>query len=111
MAATLEAVPSTKAVDELTEKSEAEAARELVRMAREQGLSLAGPDGLLKQLTKTVIETALDEELTEHLGYERHDTAAKDTANSRNGTRSQTVLTGTTGPVQIDVPRDREGCR
>jgi hypothetical protein len=44
MAATLEAVPSTKTVDELTEKSEAEAARELVRMAREQGLSLAGPD-------------------------------------------------------------------
>lgn len=99
MAATLEAVPSTKAVDELTEKSEAEAARELVRMAREQGLSLAGPDGLLKQLTKTVIETALDEELTEHLGYERHDTAAKDTANSRNGTRSQTVLTETIGPA------------
>lgn len=109
MAATLEAVPSTKTVENLTEKSEAEAARELVRMAKEQGLSLTGPDGLLKQLTKTVIETALDEELTEHLGYERHDAAAKDTANSRNGTRSKTVLTETTGPVQIDVPRDREG--
>ncbi|MEZ2388531.1 IS256 family transposase [bacterium RCC_150] len=109
MAATLEAVPSTKTVEKLTEKSEAEAARELVRMAKEQGLSLTGPDGLLKQLTKTVIETALDEELTEHLGYERHDAAAKDTANSRNGTRSKTVLTETTGPVQIDVPRDREG--
>ncbi len=109
MAATLEAVPSTKTVENLTEKSEAEAARELVRMAKEQGLSLTGPDGLLKQLTKTVIETALDEELTEHLGYERHDASAKDTANSRNGTRSKTVLTETTGPVQIDVPRDREG--
>lgn len=109
MAATLEAVPSTKTVEKLTEKSEAEAARELVRMAKEQGLSLTGPDGLLKQLTKTVIETALDEELTEHLGYERHDTAAKVTANSRNGTRPKTVLTETTGPVDIDVPRDREG--
>jgi putative transposase len=109
MAATLEAVPSTKTVEKLTEKSEAEAARELVRMAKEQGLSLTGPDGLLKMLTKTVIETALDEELTEHLGYERHDTAAKVTANSRNGTRPKTVLTETTGPVDIDVPRDREG--
>lgn len=64
MAATLEAVPSTKTLEKLTEKSEAEAARELVRMAKEQGLALTGPDGLLKQLTKTVIETALDEELT-----------------------------------------------
>jgi transposase-like protein len=109
MAATLEAVPSTKTVEKPTEKSEAEAARELVRMAREQGLSLTGPDGLLKMLTKTVIETALDEELTEHLGYERNDTAAKVTANSRNGTRPKTVLTETTGPVDIEVPRDREG--
>ena len=109
MAATLEAVPSTKTVEKLTETSEVDAARELVRMAKEQGLALTGPDGLLKQLTKTVIETALDEELTEHLGYGRRDAAAKDTANSRNGTRSKTVLTETTGPVQIDVPRDREG--
>lgn len=109
MAATLEAVPSTKTVEKLTEKSEAEAARELVRMAKEQGLALTGPDGLLKQLTKTVIETALDEELTEHLGCGRHDTAAKDTANSRNGVRAKTVLTETTGPVEIDVPRDRDG--
>jgi putative transposase len=52
MAATLEAVPSTKPVEKLTEKSEAEAARELVRMAKEQGLSLTGPDGLLKQPDK-----------------------------------------------------------
>jgi putative transposase len=109
MAATLEAVPSTKTVEKLTENSEADAARELVRMAKEQGLALTGPNGLLKQLTKTVIETALDEELTEHLGYGRHDTAAKDTANSRNGVRAKTVLTETTGPVEIDVPRDRDG--
>ncbi len=68
MAATLEAVPSTKTDEEKTEITEADAARELVRMAKEQGLSLTGPDGLLKQLTKTVIETALDEEITEHLG-------------------------------------------
>lgn len=67
MAVTLEAVPSTKTAEKDTETSEADAARELVRMAKEQGLSLTGPDGLLKQLTKTVIETALDEEMTEHL--------------------------------------------
>jgi putative transposase len=109
MAATLEAVPSTKTADEKTEISEADAARELVRMAKEQGLSLTGPDGLLKQLTKTVIETALDEEMTEHLGYEKHDAAGKQTANSRNGVRPKTVLTETTGPVEVDVPRDRAG--
>jgi transposase-like protein len=80
-----------------------------VKLAREQGLSLTGPGGLLKQLTKTVIETALDEELTEHLGYEKHDAAGKQTGNTRNGTRSKTVLTETTGPVGIDVPRDRDG--
>jgi hypothetical protein len=47
-------------------------AEELVRRAREQGLSLTGPDGLLKQLTKTVLETALHQEMTEHLGHEKH---------------------------------------
>ncbi|QHK20337.1 IS256 family transposase [Pseudarthrobacter psychrotolerans] len=109
MAATLEAVPSTKTAEKKTEISEADAARELVRMAKEQGLSLTGPDGLLKQLTRTVIETALDEEMTEHLGYEKHDTAGKQTGNSRNGVRPKTVLTETTGPVEVDVPRDREG--
>jgi len=48
------------------------AAKELVRLAREQGLSLTGPDGLLKQFTKSVLETALNEEMTEHLGHEKH---------------------------------------
>jgi putative transposase len=109
MTVTLDAVKSAETTAKLKENSEAEAAHELVRMAREQGLSLTGPDGLLKQLTKTVIETALDEELTEHLGYEKHDAAGKQTGNARNGTRAKTVLTETTGPVGIDVPRDRDG--
>jgi len=56
--------------------AEAEAARELVRRAGEQGLSLTGPDGLLKQLTKTVLETALNGEMTEHLGHDRHGESA-----------------------------------
>lgn len=47
------------------------AAHELVRLAKEQGLSLTGPDGLLKQFTKSVLETALNEEMTEHSGHER----------------------------------------
>ena len=80
---------------------------ELVRLAKEQGLSLTGPDGLLKQLTKTVLETALNEEMTEHLGYEKHDPAGAGTGNIRNGTRAKTVLTEHSGPVEIDVPRDR----
>jgi putative transposase len=89
--------------------AEAKAAADLVRAAKEQGLSLTGPDGLLKQLTKTVLETALNEEMTEHLGYEKHDQAGVGSGNIRNGTRSKTVLTEANGPVQIDVPRDRAG--
>ncbi|WP_455750052.1 transposase, partial [Salinispora arenicola] len=81
----------------------------MVRAAKEQGLSLTGPDGLLKQLTKTVLETALNEEMTEHLGYDKHDQAGVGSGNIRNGTRSKTVVTDGNGPVQIDVPRDRAG--
>jgi len=89
--------------------AEQQAAAELVRLAKEQGLSLTGPDGLLKQLTKTVLETSLNEEMTEHLGYEKHDPAGAGTGNIRNGARSKTVLTEHSGPVEIDVPRDRQG--
>jgi transposase-like protein len=89
--------------------AEQKAAEELVRRAREQGLSLTGPDGLLKQLTKTVLETALNQELTEHLGHERHGRPDPDSGNIRNGTRAKTVLTESTGQVQVDVPRDRDG--
>jgi putative transposase len=64
---------------------------------------------LLKQLTKTVLETALNEEMTEHLGYEKHDPAGAGTGNIRNGTRAKTVLTEATGQVEIEVPRDRAG--
>jgi hypothetical protein len=84
-------------------------AEELVRQAREQGLSLTGPDGLLKQLTKAVLETALDQELTEHLGHEKNGTVVNETGNVRNGARPKTVLTEGNGHVQVDVPRDRDG--
>ncbi|MFI6333316.1 transposase, partial [Micromonospora chersina] len=105
MTATLNDVTPRKKKPEPS--AEAQAAAELVRLATEQGLSLTGPDGLLKQLTKTVLETALNEEMTEHLGYEKHDRAGAGSGNIRNGSRSKTVLTDTTGPVQIDVPGDR----
>ncbi len=85
------------------------AAEELVRRAREQGLCLTGPDGLLKQLTKVVIETALDQEMTEHLGHERNTRAGNESGNVRNGSRAKKVLTGGTGQVAIEVPRDRDG--
>ncbi|MCM3885206.1 IS256 family transposase [Frankia sp. R82] len=81
---------------------------QLVAQAREQGVQLSGEGGLLAQLTKIVLESALDGELTEHLGYDRHDPAGANSGNSRNGTRSKTVLTDV-GPVEIDVPRDRAG--
>jgi Transposase, Mutator family len=80
-----------------------------VRQARERGLSLTGPGGLLKQSTKTVLETALNEELTEHLGYEKHDPPGAGAGNIRNGTWSKTVLTEANGLVEIEVPRDRAG--
>src|SRR3954451_3997657 len=58
-------------------------AEELVTRAREQGVELLGEHGLLRQMTKAVLERGLAEELTEHLGYEPHERAA--TGNSRNG--------------------------
>jgi putative transposase len=58
-------------------------------------------------LTKTVLETALEAEMSEHLGYQRHDPVGRDGGNSRNGARTKTVLTEI-GPVQIEVPRDRD---
>src|SRR5215470_1146932 len=105
MSATLEDVTRKKPEP----SAEQLAAEELVRRAREQGLSLTGPDGLLKQLTKTVIETALDQELTEHLGHKKNGQVVNESGNVRNGTRPKTVLTESTGEVGIEVPRDRDG--
>jgi putative transposase len=67
---------------------------------------LLGDDGLLQQLTKTLVERALQGELTHHLGYEKHDAAGDNSGNSRNGTTPKT-LKGKRGQVRIDVPRDR----
>src|ERR1700676_1724543 len=69
---------------------------------------LTGADGLFKQLKKALIERALGAELSEHLGYEKGDPAARGSGNSRNGTSAKTVLTYE-GEIDIGVPRDRAG--
>src|SRR4051812_35133401 len=86
------------------------AAAAMVAEAKARGLELTGPNGLLKLLTKNVLETALGEELTEHLGHAKHqDEAGRASTNVRNGARSKTVISDAVGEVTIDVPRDREG--
>jgi transposase-like protein len=92
----------------LRDASNDELVRQLAERARAEGLQLTGEGGLLAQLTKRVVESALDGELDDHLGYSRHDPAGRDGGNSRNGRRSKTVLTEA-GPVDIEVPRDRDG--
>lgn len=83
-------------------------AQELVDKARTEGVELVGPGGLLTGLTKSVLETALEEEMSAHLGYDRHDPVGRNGGNSRNGTRAKTVLTEI-GPVEVAMPRDRDG--
>jgi putative transposase len=86
------------------------AAAAMVAQARQRGLELTGPDGLLKLFTKNVLETALNEEKTEHLGHEKNRTeAGRESTNVRNGTRPKTVVSDAVGEVEISVPRDREG--
>jgi putative transposase len=86
------------------------AAAAMVAEARQRGLELTGPSGLLKLFTKNVLETALGEEMTEHLGHEKNRAeAGRESMNVRNGTRSKTVISDAVGEVGVDVPRDREG--
>jgi len=81
---------------------------QLVDRARSEGLRLTGEDGLLAQLTKTIIESAAEGEMDAHLGYAKHDPAGRDGGNSRNGARTKSVLTDI-GPVEVAIPRDRDG--
>lgn len=73
-----------------------------------KGLDLLGPEGVLAELTKRVLERGLSEELTEHLGYEEGDPAGRGSGNNRNGTTPKTVLTEM-GAIDLDIPRDRNG--
>ncbi len=83
-------------------------AEQLVEQAQAGGVGLVGPDGLLGELTKQVLETGLEVEMEDHLGYDTHAVEGRDGGDTRNGTRSKTVITEI-GPVEIDVPWDRDG--
>src|SRR4051812_18273480 len=69
---------------------------------------MIGENGLLKQLTKALLERAMQAELTGHLGYEKHDPAGHHSGNSRNGT-SRKKLKGDFGEIELETPRDRKG--
>ena len=77
---------------------------ELVKAARERGDDITGPDGLLKSITATVLEAALEEEMTDHLGHAKHQAPGGGAGNIRNGTRGKTVLT-------VMMVRFRSTCR
>ena len=80
----------------------------LLAGAEASGTPIDGPEGLLAQITKSVLERALDVEIADHLGYEHSDSAGNGSGNSRNGHGRKNVLT-TAGPLELEVPRDRNG--
>ena len=83
-------------------------AEELVASATERGIALTGADGLLTALTRQVLQSALEAELSAHLGYDKHDPLGRNRGNSRNGSTAKTVRTEI-GEVTVSVPRDRHG--
>jgi hypothetical protein len=94
--------------DALLDEVDEQLIQQLAEHARVQGLQLTGEGGLLARLTKTLVDSALEGEMDDHLGYSKHDPAGRNGGNSRNGRRGKTVLTES-GPVEIAVPRDRDG--
>lgn len=108
MADTTDVVGDDEMIDPVTGEiiDQKDLAERLLAQVKEQGVSLTGSGGLFGQLAKSVLETALNAELTERLGHEHGGTPIGE--NMRNGTRTKTVLTEI-GPVEIEVPRDRDG--
>jgi putative transposase len=92
---------------DLAQLLDGEVVARLTREAQQQGIPIDGENGLLKQLTKMVLETALQGEMDAHLGYRKHEPAGRNSGNSRNGTRIKRVTTSV-GPVEVEVPRDRD---
>jgi len=80
----------------------------LIKDAKATGTPLDGVGGLLNQMTKAVLERSLQAEMVDHVGYDSGDPAGHGSGNSRNGKSTKTVATAN-GPVEIDVPRDRNG--
>jgi putative transposase len=99
-------VPAPSPAD--TEAVPADVVERLMAQVRAGDLELLGDGGVIAQLTKKLLERALDEELTDHVGYDRGDPAGRGSGNSRNGTTPKRVLTEL-GAVDLDVPRDRNG--
>ncbi|MFE5163660.1 IS256 family transposase [Streptomyces sp. NPDC056697] len=85
-----------------------EVVERLMDRADASGAALLGEGGLLAEVTRAVLERALDAEMSEHLGYEKHDPAGRGSGNSRSGTSPKAVLTDA-GAVTVAVPRDRNG--
>src|SRR5881392_1774740 len=83
-------------------------AEQLVARARAEGVELTGDEGLLTAMIRQVLQTGLEVELSDHLGYEPHDPAGRGSGNSRNGTSRKTVTTDV-GDVELRIPRDRNG--
>lgn len=81
---------------------------QLAGRAAAKGLSLAGEGGFLQQMTRLVLQAGLEAEMTAHLGYDKYAVEGRNGGNSRNGTRTKTVITEV-GPVDLEVPRDRAG--
>lgn len=96
------------AARQLAETFSADTLDSLIKDAVKSGTPIDGANGLLNELTKAVLERALQTEMTHHLGYESGDPEGRGSGNSRNGSTSKTVVT-TNGPVEISVPRDRNG--
>jgi transposase-like protein len=80
----------------------------LVDRARSEGVSLTGEDGLLTVMVREVLQTGLDVEMADHLGYEPYESIGRGSGNSRNGAYPKTVRTDV-GPVELRMPRDRQG--
>src|SRR5579859_879369 len=93
--------------DEMRDKLPDDVVDELLAGAKTEE-EIVGPGGLLSQLTKRLVERALEVELTDHVGYERHQEPPGGAGNTRNGSTPKTLVTEH-GPVQINAPRDREG--
>jgi len=83
-------------------------ARALVEGARQNGVALTGEGGVLTSLIKQVMQTSLEVEMDEHLGYEKGDRSEPRSENMRNGYSKKTLKTDI-GEVELDIPRDREG--
>ncbi len=83
-------------------------AEALVDRARSEGVALTGEDGLLTSMVREVLQTGLDVEMADHLGYEPYESIGRGSGNSRNGAYPNTVRTDV-GPVELRMPRDRQG--